>query len=427
MTTTTTDLLAELRWRGLLHQATDEESLREHLSTPRRIYAGFDPTADSLTIGNLVPIMMLRLAQQAGHTPVVVTGGGTGLIGDPSGKSDERQLMTRQRVEENVAAQRGIYESMLEFDGPNAAIVLDNAQWLCELSYVDVLRDIGKHFSVNMMMQKDSVRDRLETREQGLSYTEFSYMILQSYDFVHLASQHDVSVQCGGSDQWGNIVAGIDLTRRMLGKDVHGYTAPLVTKSDGGKFGKTESGAVWLTKERTSAYAYYQFWLNSDDADCARYLKTFTLLPEEEIAAVLVYHAEQPHLRGAQRRLAEEATRLLHGKEGLASAQAATEALFSGDIGSLDARTLEEAFAAAPSSEHEKALLENEVSVVELVAMTSLASSKREAREFVGNGAISINGNRMEEDRSLGAADLLHGSLIVLRRGKKKWHITRWA
>ncbi|MHC4975871.1 MAG: tyrosine--tRNA ligase [Planctomycetota bacterium] len=426
MTTTTTDMLSELRWRGLLHQSTDEDALREHLSSPCHIYAGFDPTADSLTIGNLVPIMLLRHAQLAGHTPVVLMGGGTGLIGDPSGKSDERQLMTRETVRSNIEAQRPIFASILDFESSNAPIILDNANWLEELSYIEALRDIGKHFSVNMMMQKDSVRDRLANREQGISYTEFSYMILQSYDFLHLAQHESVSVQCGGSDQWGNIVSGIDLTRRALGREVHGYTAPLVTKADGGKFGKTEAGAVWLTEERTSAYAYYQFWLNADDADCERFLKTFTLLPETEIAAVLTYHGEQPHLRHAQRTLAREATNLLHGGSGLARAEAATEALFAGDIASLDAPTLEEAFGAAPSSEHSLADLRNGMSLVELLPTTSLASSKREAREFVGNGAISINGARVSEDRALSPDDLLHGSSIVLKRGKKKWHITRW-
>ncbi|MFG0256823.1 MAG: tyrosine--tRNA ligase [Phycisphaerales bacterium JB043] len=427
MSTTTTDMLNELSWRGLLHQSTDEDALREHLASPRRIYAGFDPTADSLTIGNLVPIMLLRHAQLSGHTPVVVMGGGTGLIGDPSGKSDERQLMTSEVVQHNVECQREIYSSILDFDGPNAAQLVDNSEWLCGLSYIDALRDVGKHFSVNMMMQKDSVRDRLANREQGISYTEFSYMILQSYDFLHLAQHRGVTAQCGGSDQWGNIVAGIDLTRRASGLDVHGYTAPLVTKSDGGKFGKTESGAIWLTEARTSPYAYYQFWLNTSDEDCDRYLKIFTLLPEVEIEAVMTYHREQEHLRHAQRTLAQEATRMLHGEAGLARAQAASEALFSGDIASLDAPTLTEAFAEAPSSQHDTSELERGVSLVELLASTTLASSKREAREFVANGAISVNGERVSEDRQLGVADMLHGTCIVLRRGKKSWHITRWA
>ncbi|MFI4896433.1 MAG: tyrosine--tRNA ligase [Phycisphaerales bacterium JB059] len=426
------DFLPELEWRGLLKDATDREGLGEHLRTgPRRIYAGFDPTADSLTIGNLVPIMLLAHAKRAGHEAVVLTGGGTGLIGDPSGKSAERQLQTPERVEANVAAQRPIFENVLGQVEGRAHRIVNNADWLTTLSYIDVLRDVGKHFSVNMMIQKDSVKSRLEDREQGISYTEFSYMILQAYDFLHLFRSEGISVQCGGSDQYGNIVAGADLIRRdAFARDAEasafGFTAPLVTKADGGKFGKTESGAIWLTAARTSPYAYYQFWLNCSDEDVRNFLRVFTFLPREEIESLEEEHARAPGKRAAQRRLAQEATTLLHGREEMEQAEAAGRALFSGDIASLNEKTLNEVFSEVPSSEHDKAMLEG-ADLVDLLVETGLAKSKREAREFVANGSVSINGARAEEGRTLSSADLLHGSTIALRRGKKAWHVTRWA
>lgn len=451
----TTPLLDNLRWRGLLHQCTDEAGLAAHFAQgPRRVYAGFDPTADSLTIGNLVPIMLLKHAQLAGHTPVVIIGGGTGLIGDPSGKSDERQLLTREDVEKNVASQRRIFERALSFEGENAAVIVNNADWLTKLGYIEVLRDVGKHFSVNAMIQRDSVRDRLQAREQGISYTEFSYAILQAYDFLHLFQKQGVTVQCGGSDQWGNIVAGIDLIKKSelrpyvdsgfietgdrLGTAsevfddwnpsyVFGFTAPLVTKADGGKFGKTESGAVWLTRERTSPYAYYQFWLNADDADASRFLRIFTLLSREEVEATEREQAADPASRAAQKALAREATRLIHADAGLAEAEAATQALFSGDVRALDEATLREAFAGAPSSEHPRTGLAGQgVALVDLLPETTLAKSKREAREFLAGAAVGVNGQKAGPDTRLGGADLLPGGVILLRRGKKHWHVTRW-
>jgi tyrosyl-tRNA synthetase len=446
------DFLAELRWRGLLHQCTDEEGLAKHLETPgRRAYVGFDPTADSLTIGNLVPIMLLRHFQRAGHTPVVLMGGGTGLIGDPSGKSAERTLQTREQVEANVNAQRVIFEGLLDFDGPTGATIVNNADWLLGLGYIEMLRDIGKYFSVNMMMQKDSVRERLTSREQGISYTEFSYMILQSYDFLQLFGQQDVTVQMGGSDQWGNIVAGVDLIRRATashiewssssdnegvqfergkewsqGRHAFGVTAPLVTKADGGKFGKTEAGAVWLTRERTSPYAYYQFWMNADDADVGRFLRIFTLLDRNTIEALEAEHAQAPHQRAAQKRLAREATLLLHGDAGLREAEATTSALFTGAVKALSESQLRDAFAGAPSSEHAKAGLSPGAALVDVLTETSLVKSKREAKEFLASGAVSVNGERAAADRTLTASDLLPGGVILLRRGKKQWHLTRW-
>lgn len=482
----TIDLIQELKWRGLFHQCTDEAALLEHLkSGTRRAYVGYDPTADSLTIGNLVTIMLLVHFQRAGHEPVVVMGGGTGLIGDPSGKSAERQLMTEERVRANVEAQRPIFERVFRnaarVEGREAKVppIVNNIDWLGKLGYLEALRDVGKHFSVNMMIQKDSVRERLHARDQGISYTEFSYMILQSYDYLVLFRDFakyglmgPVTLQMGGSDQWGNIVGGGDLCRteihrrtqpgrdrlselareavraastgpdegeerrrselrtieaRLRADQVFGLTAPLVTKSDGTKFGKTESGAIWLTPERTSPYAYYQFWLNAADADIGRYLRIFTLMPREKIEALEAEHAKEPGQRVAQRELARAATGMLHGEDAVAQAEAAAKALFSGEIGGLPESTLNEVFSSAPSSEHDRGLLAGQgVELVEFLTQTTLAKSKREAREFLGSGSVMVNTRKAAPDDRLTAADLLHGKVIALRRGKKSWHITRW-
>ncbi|MCC5785687.1 MAG: tyrosine--tRNA ligase [Phycisphaerales bacterium] len=447
MTTTTIDLLDELRWRGLLHQSTDEGQLREHLASGRRkIYAGFDPTADSLTIGNLVPIIALVHVARAGHDPIVLMGGGTGLIGDPSGKSAERQLMTRETVDRHITGQRRIFDGVFTHAGLGSPRVVNNADWLSKVSFLDALRDTGKHFSVNAMMQKESVKERLHNREQGISYTEFSYMILQAYDYRHLYEREGVTVQCGGSDQWGNITAGIELIRKSTavrhglegrldegerifkGKVAlsHGFTMPLATKSDGGKFGKTESGAVWLTPDRTSPFAMHQFWLNTADDDVERFLKVFTLLGREEIESLVARHSESPGAREAQRTLANEATALVHGRDQAAAAEEAGRALFSGDIASLPEATFREVLAEAPSSEHPIADLQAGVSPVDLLVETGLASSKRQAREFLTQGSVSVNGRKIGLDETLGEGDLLHGSLLAIRRGKKQWHLTVW-
>ena len=420
--------LSELNWRGLLHQTAGDE-LEAFLKTPgRAAYAGFDPTADSLTIGNFIPIKMLMHWQRAGHTPIVVMGGGTGLIGDPSGKEAERQLRTREEIEHNINAQRRIYERFLHFEGNNAATIVNNIDWLQPLGYIEMLRDIGKHFSINMMVQKESVAERLNNREQGISYTEFSYMILQAYDFLHLKRAHNCAVQLGGSDQFGNIVAGMDLIRRTghneQEKQAFAITCPLVTRADGGKIGKTEKGAVWLTADRTSPYMFYQYWINADDRDVEQFLKWFTMMPREQIEAVVVEHNRSPELRSAQRALAEHMTTLVHGHDEMRRVEAASEALFSGDVRALDSDLLAEVFADVPSSTHARAGLEGEgMTLLDLLPLTSLASSKREAREFLGNGAISINGEKARGiDHTLQTTDLLHGKMILLRRGKKAWH-----
>jgi tyrosyl-tRNA synthetase len=422
------DLLADLEFRGQLYQQTDADGLKQHLTTPRKVYAGFDPTKDSLTIGNLVQILLLRRFQQAGHTPVVVMGGGTGMIGDPSGKEAERQIQTPEQVALNVAGQRKSFERLLDFSGPNAAQLVNNADWLGKLGFIEALRDIGKHFSVNMMIQKDSVRERLHNRDQGISYTEFSYMLLQAYDFSYLLQHHGVTVQAAGSDQWGNIVAGVDLIRRTQQREAFGLTTPLVTKADGGKFGKTESGAVWLAAERTSPYAFYQFWVNAADADVSKFLRTFTFFSHDEILRLEAEHAENPGARTAHRALADHMTELLHGVEGLSQAKKATEALFSGNVAELSQGTIGDLFGSAPSASFSKDKLAGDGCLaVDLLVEGQIVKSKREAREFLGNGAILINGRTPGADSRIDASWLLHGEVLLIRRGRKNWHVARFA
>lgn len=425
-------LIEDLKYRGQFHQATPDpagETLGRHLeSESRAVYAGFDPTRDSLTVGNLMPLILLQRFQRAGHRPVAVVGGGTGLIGDPSGKESERPVLSREQIAHNVSKIRGIMESILDFSGKNAALLLDNDSWLGPVSYLDMLRDVGKHFSVNMMVQKDSVRERLSSREQGISYTEFSYLILQSYDFLHLFDTHGVTLQVGGSDQWGNIVSGVELVRKKRGAEVFGMTVPLLTKSDGGKFGKTESGAVWLTKDRTSPYAFHQFWLNAADADVLRLLKNYTFFERDAIEALAAEHEQAPEKRAAQRALADHMTELVHGKAAVEQARRSAEALFSGDVSGLDAESLEQVFHDAPSSDLDRAALAGQgAELVELLVRAGVASSKRESRQLLESGAISINGQRVELDRRLGESDLLHGKVALVRRGRKNWHVLRFA
>jgi tyrosyl-tRNA synthetase len=421
------DLLADLEFRGQLYQQTDAEGLRQHLTSPRKVYCGFDPTKDSLTIGNLVQILLLKRFQAAGHTPVVVTGGGTGMIGDPSGKESERQILTPEQVALNVAGQRVIFERLLDFSGSNAAVLVNNADWLGKLGFIEALRDIGKHFSINMMIQKDSVRERLNNRDQGISYTEFSYMLLQAYDFSYLHQHHGVTVQSSGSDQWGNIVAGVDLIRRTQQREAFGLTTPLVTKADGGKFGKTESGAIWLTAARTSPYAFYQFWLNAADGDVPKFLRTFTLFSHEEILRLEAEHRENPGARSAHRALAQHVTELLHGPEGLAQAQKTTEALFSGHVAELSQASIADLFGGAPTAVLPKAKLAGSgYPAVDLLVDAGVVKSKREAREFLGNGAILVNGRTPNAEAQIGADWLLHDEVLLIRRGKKSWYVARF-
>ncbi|MGC4094203.1 MAG: tyrosine--tRNA ligase [Polyangiaceae bacterium] len=419
-------VLSDFADRRIIHQQTNADELHAHLATPRSVYAGFDPTATSLTIGNLVQIINLARFQRAGHRPVVVLGGGTGMIGDPSGKSAERQMQTLEDVERNVEAIRPIFERLLDFSGSNPAVLRNNADWLKGIGYLEMLRDVGKFFSVNMMIQKDSVRERLNNREQGISYTEFSYMLLQAYDFLHLFDHDQVTVQVAGSDQWGNTVAGVDLIRRVRRSETFGLTTPLVTKADGGKFGKTESGAIWLSADRTSPYEFYQFWLNVADADIPVYLNTFTFFDQQRIAELNAQQAENPGARPAQRALAAHMTELLHGSDGLGRAEAATQALFSGNVAALDRDTLESAFKNSDSAEIGKATLEGEgAALIDLLVQVSVAKSKREAREFLSTNAILVNGRKATLEDRVTSEWLLHGEMLLIRRGRKNWHVVR--
>ena len=415
------DLFAELEWRGFVNHATQE--IGTHLAAERRtVYCGFDPTAPSLQLGNLMPIMQLRHFQLAGHKPIVLMGGGTGLIGDPSGKRGERPLLSKQQIRENLQRQRDQMARLLDFDTPETrAVVLDNAEWLTKQSLVDFLRDVGKHFSVNVMLQKESVKARIDG---GISYTEFSYMLLQAFDFLHLFRAKQCTIQVGGSDQWGNITAGIDLIRRVEGGEAHGLVAPLVTTASGAKFGKTEGGAIWLDPALTSPYQFYQFWINTDDRDAERYLKLFTLLSQDEIKALLRSHDKDPSRREAQKRLAIEVTRLVHGKQACSSAVAASAILFDefspqeAEPSAFDVLAQEIPTVAASSADS--------LTLVDAVVQAGLAKSKSEARRSIEQGGIYVNQQRVKDVvRTIGPADWLAGGNLLLRKGKKDYGLLR--
>ncbi len=418
------DFINELTWRGLLHQTTSA-MLASHLTTGGRLaYCGFDPTSDSLTVGNLLPITILARWQQAGHRPLVLMGGATGLIGDPSGKSSERQLLSLEQVRHNIARQRPIFARLLDFSGHHAASVVDNADWLLKLGFVEVLRDVGKHFSVNQMVARDSVATRLTEREQGISYTEFSYMILQAYDFLHLHRTAGCTVQLGGADQWGNICSGIDLIRRVVGGEAFGITNQLVTKSDGTKIGKSESGAIYLNPDRTSAYRFHQYWLNASDEDALKFLRWFTFLPRGKIEEISANHTRDPASRIAQRTLADELTTIVHGESECTRATRCAAALFGGDIRELDERSLRDVAADLPGPRLKGDAFAGEGKLaVDLLIEAGLAASKREAREFLESGAVQINGERASlESRVLGSS-LLYGAFAFIRRGKRNWAV----
>jgi tyrosyl-tRNA synthetase len=422
-----TNFIDELHWRGMLYAST-EGSAEHFAEAPRSAYIGFDPTAKSLHVGSLLPIMGLVHAQRAGHTPIALVGGGTGLIGDPSGKTSERQLMTREMVSENAQGIRRQLEHFLDFDvRSNPALMRNNLDWLGGLALVDFLRDVGKHFSVNQMMARDSVKRRLEDEESGISFTEFSYALLQSYDFVELFRRDACTVQMGGSDQWGNITAGTDLVRRMAGGKAYGVVFPLVTNAAGTKFGKTEAGSVWLDGEMTSPYRFYQFWINTDDADVVRYLKFFSLRPRPEIEELEEAVREEPHKRAAQGALAEEVTRRVHGETGLAGAVQASRVLFGGEIAGLGADDVEDIFADVPSSMLSRDAFSGEgMSLIDVLVQTGLASSKGDARRSLEGGGIYLNNVRAPDvDRRLQAEDAVEGRFLVLRKGKKSYHLVK--
>lgn len=420
-------LFDELNWRGFVKQMTHEELPAVLEKEPMTLYCGFDPTADSLHIGSLLPILGLAHFQRHGHTPIALVGGGTGLIGDPSGKTQERAMLSRDDVQRNVEGIRGQLERFLDFDGVNAARLINNADWLCEIRLLDFLRDIGKHFSINMMLNRDSVRMRLEDRDHGISYTEFSYILLQSYDFLYLNEKYGCRLQVGGADQWGNIVSGMDLTRRLLNAATFGMTFPLVTKADGSKFGKSEGGNIWLDSERTSPYRFYQFWLNQADADVGRYLRYFTFLPLEEIEPLEQAVEEKPEERGAQRRLAEEVTRLVHGETALDNAVRASRAMFGGDLSTLDSATLSDVFSEVPSAELSTGVLDRDVLLLEVLVDAGVFASKGEARRLVRNGGLYVNNQRVDaEDQKLTGTCLLSGGMVVVRTGKKSYFLLKF-
>lgn len=417
------DFLEDLRFRGLLYQVTDEEELQKKLNNEQVIlYAGFDPTANSLHIGSLLPILTLRRFQLAGHVPIALIGGGTGLIGDPSGRTTERQLSTKEVVFGRIKNIRKQLEHYIDFDcGSNSAKMVNNYDWLGEIQMIDFLRDIGKFFPLGYMLSKDSVKSRME---EGISFTEFTYMILQAYDFFNLKKIYQCDLQIGGSDQWGNITAGIELIRRMELGQAFGLTFPLVTKTDGTKFGKTESGTIWLDAEMTSPYQFYQFWINTDDRDVITYLKYFTFLSHKEINNLEEQVKSNPGKREAQNVLADEVTTLVHGQNALESAKKISRALFYGNISELSESELEDGFQDIPSSDLSNV---NEIGLIQLLVENKIVSSNRQAREDISNGSIYLNGDRMQEvNIFINKTNRLFDKYLVIRRGKKKYFLIKW-
>ena len=415
-------LLDELTERGLVAQNSDPAALADHLATPRTVYCGFDPTAGSLHIGHLVPLLMLRRFQLAGHTPVALVGGATGLIGDPSFKATERNLNSAETVQGWVASLSAQIKALLPAsEGLAAPLLVNNADWMGQMSALDFLRDIGKHFSVNAMLARESVRQRLARPDQGISFTEFSYALLQSQDFAVLNQRLGCTLQIGGNDQWGNITSGMDLTRRLHQAQVHGMTLPLITKADGTKFGKTEGGAVWLDPALTSPYAFYQFWLGTADEDVYRFLRYYSFMSLSEIDALEAEDAKRQGRKQAQQVLANELTELVHGKAALAAVQRISELLFSGDVARLGESDLAQlAQDGMPSS-----TVSGETDLVSLLVSCGLANSRRIARELLAAGAISLNGV-LKQDEQLSATDRLFGRYLLLRRGKKQYHLVEW-
>lgn len=422
------DPLDVLRARGFVADVTDEPGLRQRFAAgPVTFYVGFDPTAPSLHAGNLVGMMAMSWLQRLGHRPIAIAGGATGRIGDPSGRDSERELLDEEQLARNLAGIRAQLSAVIDLDGERG-LLLDNQEWLGAMGFLEFLRDVGKYFSVNQMIARESVRKRLTEREQGISYTEFSYALLQAYDFAHLHGTWGCDLQGGGSDQWGNITAGIDLIRRLHGGRAYGLVWPLLTTADGRKFGKSAGVSVWLDPELTSPYAYYQYWMNAADADVPRFLRLFTYLELDEIAALESAHAADPAARVAHRRLAEEATRIIHGDGGVASARQATEVLF-GDaaFARLDDRTLQDAFASAPSVELDWGRLGERMGLLELMVMAGAARSNGEARRLVTQGGVRLN-NAVVRDpaKRLDPTDLASDTTLVLRVGKKRYYLVRF-
>ena len=424
-------LLADLKARGLIAQMTSEESLAEMLNEPQVVYCGFDPTADSLHIGSLVPLLTLKRFQQAGHAPIVLVGGATGLIGDPSFKSQERQLNTPEVVASWVSKIKAQTSQLINFseDGTNAAAMANNLDWMSDFNILDFLRDVGKHFSINNMINKESVKQRINREGEGISFTEFAYMLLQSYDFAELYRRHRCVLQIGGSDQWGNIVGGVDLTRRMHGAHVYGLTLPLVTKADGTKFGKTESGTIWLDPKKTSPYAFYQFWLNAADADVYKFLKYFTFLSVDDIDKLERVDKDSGTKPQAQKVLAQEVTRLVHGDDGLRAAEVITRSLFDGSVGGLSVTNLMQLEQdGLPSSELDASLLADN-SLTSLFVTSDLAKNSKQVKDALMRNAVLVNGAavgwdmNMEVNKVFSIDNGLHEKWFIVRLGKKSYHL----
>lgn len=421
-------ILEELRQRGLIDQITNEEALTRDLAEKSiSMYCGVDPTADSIHVGHLLPFLTMARLQRAGHRPVILVGGATGMIGDPSGRNSERNLLTLEQVAINAEAIRQQVARFVSFEGDNAAVMVNNIDWIGPLTYIEWLRDVGKYFTVNYMTGKESVRRRLEDREQGISYTEFSYMLLQAYDYYELNKTLGCSLQVGGSDQWGNITAGIELIRKKGGSDAYGMTFPLLTTATGEKFGKSAGNAIWLDPERTSPYELYQYFVRSEDADVKRFLLSFSMRPVDEILAIVERHMEAPHKREAQQILAEEITQLIHGDDGLARAKQATAILFGSEIEGLSDKELASIFADVPATDLDRAQLEAGYPIVDLLADSGLYPSKGEARRALKAGGVYLNNRRAEgEEQVISVADLASETILVLRKGKRGYHLARF-
>ncbi|MGV3772639.1 MAG: tyrosine--tRNA ligase [Verrucomicrobiales bacterium] len=423
------NIYEELQWRGLIADCTDPVELPKKLGAgPITLYVGFDPTADSLHVGNLVPLLALRRFQLAGHHPIALAGGATGQIGDPSGKTVERQLLTRDILNHNIAMVKEQLTRMLDFHAPtNPARLMDNADWVGPVSFLEFLREVGKHFTVNAMVAKESVRARMEDREIGISYTEFSYMLLQAFDFYHLRKEHNCELQVGGSDQWGNITAGMELCRKKMGTHVFGLTLPLLTNADGSKFGKSVSGAIYLDPKKTSIYKFYQFWIRTDDRDVIKLLKYFTFLDQQTIADLEQQHLQKPEARVAHKALAKEVTDMIHGSAATQEAIRASEILFGGGLEGISEQTLEELIGEAPSKEIQLDRFDGSgMGLLDLLVETGLCASKGQARKDIEGGGININNQREGNvARMVASNDLLFGKYLLLRKGKRNYAAVR--
>ncbi|MBT8309743.1 MAG: tyrosine--tRNA ligase [Flavobacteriaceae bacterium] len=426
------NFIEELKWRGMLHQ--DMPGTEEHLLQEiRSAYIGFDPTADSLHIGNLVPIMLLAHFQRSGHKPYALVGGATGMIGDPSGRSDERNLLDEKTLRHNQEAVRKQLAHFLDFDSDekNAAELVNNYDWMKDFSFLDFIRDVGKHITVNYMMAKDSVKNRISSdAAEGMSFTEFTYQLVQGYDFLHLYKHYNCTLQMGGSDQWGNITTGTELIRRIGGGKGYAITCPLITKSDGSKFGKSQDGNVWLDADRTSPYKFYQYWLNSSDDDAENYIKIFTFLSQEDISKLIEEHKNAPHLRVLQKRLAEEVTMIVHGEEDLENAIKASNILFgkstANDLKGLDESTFLDVFEGVPQAEIDSSEIGKGLDMIEALSVkTNFLKSNGEARRALKENSISVNKEKVGEDYRITSEDLISNTFVLLQRGKKNYFIIR--